>query len=70
MIRRKNLYVIIRVVLLCGIISICGGMSPSVSIKNKTIRTLSIPDNGYLDYWFIRFNFDWGVYNEDSRFEV
>ena len=45
-------------------------MSPSVSIKNKTIRTLSIPDNGYLDYWFIRFNFDWGVYNEDSRFEV
>lgn len=41
------LYVMIGVVPLCGIISICVGMSPSVSIKNKTIRTFSIPDDRY-----------------------
>lgn len=43
------LYVIIAVVPLCGIISICTGMSPSIIIskETKTIETLSIPDERY-----------------------
>ena len=42
-------YVMVGVVPLCGIISICAGISPTLMISKETatIKTLSIPDERY-----------------------
>lgn len=41
------LYVMIGIFPLCGIISVCAGMSPKVIIDKDNLRTLSVADERY-----------------------